>query len=167
MASASTINMPPTTILFQGSSNTTRAVGIIILGALSLYIGSTINAAFCFVVGILLLISTKGIELDTTAHKHRLFTALAGFKIGSWKRTPDVQGIIMKCFSDSATSSNAAYGKNQPGQRYIVMFSVPESSQGIIVHQTEKYEAANHLTETLAQVLGVEAKMYDKFGTLQ
>lgn len=159
--------MPRTTILFQGSSNTIRAVGIIILGALSLYIGSTINAAFCFVAGILLLISTKGIELDTTAHKHRLFTALAGFKIGSWQRTPNVQGIIMKCFSDSATSSNAVHGQDQPGQRYIVMLSVPESSQGVIVHQTEKYKAAHHLSETLAQVLGVEAKTYDKFGTLQ
>lgn len=80
---------------------------------------------------------------------------------------PDVQSIVMKCFSDSATSGNAVHGQDKPGQRYIVMFSVADSSQGVVVYQTEQYKAANHLTETLAQMLGVEAKVYDKFGTLQ
>jgi hypothetical protein len=139
-----------------------RTITLAIMAVLLLFTGIAVSGIICLVACILSATSAKGIDIDIHARDYRLFTSLAGYKIGDWERIPEAQGIVMKYYSDFVTSSRSRRAPTNQGSRYIVMFSVLESSQGVIVHQTAKYEAAKHLTESLAQALGVEAKIYDK-----
>jgi len=127
----------------------------------------TVTGIICLIACILSATSTKGLDVDIRACNYRLFTFLAGYKLGDWERIPEVQSVVMKYYSDFVTPSRARRAPINQGPRYIIMFSVADSSQGVIVYQTAKYEAAKHLTESLAQTMDVEAKIYNKFGQLE
>lgn len=47
-------------------------------------------------------------------------------------------------------------------QRYIIMFSIPNSTQGIALYQSYDYNSALQVTKALADFLKVEAKVYNK-----
>jgi len=137
------------------------------MAVLLFFTGLIVSGIICLVACILSATSIKGLDVDIHARDYRLFTTLAGYKIGDWERIPEAQGVVMKYYSDFVTSSRARRAPTNQGPRYIVMFSVAHSSRGIIVYQTAKYEAARHLTGALAQALGIEAQIYNKFGQLE
>ncbi|TGD79731.1 hypothetical protein [Hymenobacter wooponensis] len=123
-------------------------------GVFHLAMVALINAAFCFSM-------RKGIELDLGSRQYRLFTSLFGFRAGDWEKLPLVQHITMKYFSDLVTSGKECRIRTDQHKRYIVMFSVSGSSQGVILQDTLSYDTASSLTKFLAESLNVEAKLYD------
>jgi hypothetical protein len=103
----------------------------------------------------------KGIELDLKTRQYRFFASVLGLKIGDWESLPAVDHITMKYFTELVTSGKAGRMRTVQDKRYIVMFSVLDSYQGVILHETKKYRAAISLTSFLAHALNVEAKIYD------
>ena len=103
----------------------------------------------------------KGIEIDLESRHYRSFTSLFGFRAGDWEKLPLVQHITMKYFSDLVTSGKEGRMRTDQHKRYIVMFSVLGSSQGVILQDALSYDMASKLTKFLAEALHLEAKVYD------
>ncbi|MBO0359604.1 hypothetical protein J0X19_16715 [Hymenobacter sp. BT186] len=159
-------SQPTTTIFIQDSNDIVRTAALAIMAVLLFYTGVVVTGVICSVACILSATSNKGLEVDTRARDYRIFTSVAGFKIGDWEPLPEAHSITMKFYAELFTSTRTTRVTLKDG-RYIIMFSIPDSSQGVIIYQASTYKAAKHLTEALAQVLGIEAKIYNKFGQLE
>jgi hypothetical protein len=167
LASATTLIKPtrPTSAVFTLGKSSLWSASLLAAGGLFvLYHGFIFHG--CIGVGIALLFGTtqKGVELDIQAQRYRFFTLIIGFRIGSWETLPNVQRVVMKYYSDLVTHGKPGRMRTDSDRRYIIMFSVPNSTQGVIIHETYGYESAMNLTKSLADFLGVEAKVYDKVG---
>jgi aromatic ring hydroxylase len=68
----------------------------------------------------------------------------------------------MKYYSDLITHGKPGRMRTDADKRYIIMFSIPDSTQGVIIHESYGHEPALNLTKALADFLDVEAKIYDK-----
>jgi hypothetical protein len=155
---------PTSAVLTLGKSSLWSASLLAIGGLFVLYHGFVFHG--CIGVGVALLFGTtqKGVELDIQAQRYRFFTLIIGFRIGSWEPLPNIQRVVMKYYSDLVTHGRPGRMRTDSDRRYIVMLSVPNSTQGIIIHETYGYEPAMKLTQALADFLGVEVKVYDKIG---
>jgi hypothetical protein len=115
-------------------------------------------------IGIALLTGTmrKGMEIEIETQRYRFFTLILGFRIGDWQNLPNIQRVVMKYYSDKVTHGKPGRMRTDADQRYIIMFSIPDSTQGIIIHESYGYEPALNLTKALSNFLGIEAKVYEK-----
>ncbi|QJX45420.1 hypothetical protein HMJ29_00100 [Hymenobacter taeanensis] len=149
------------TLLLEGPS-IIKAVILAVIGAYFIYAGLIYFGALSVGIAVIIFTRKEGIELALTTRQYRLFTTALGFRVGDWDIIPATQHITMKYFSDLVTSGKPGRIRTDRDKRYIVMFSVSNSSQGSMIYETEKYATALKLTRFLAEALNVDAKLYDK-----
>ena len=86
----------------------------------------------------------EGVDFDLNYRRYRLYTGLYKWKIGAWTQLPTIAGITIKYFSDLVTTQDETGVSKDKNARLILMLSVANSSQGIIIQQfglTEKEHA--------------------------
>ncbi|MBD2716370.1 hypothetical protein KBK19_15120 [Microvirga sp. STR05] len=161
VAKAST-TLAPTSARFilRRTANSLLALVLASGGAYLLYVGAIISGGGGLILAILAATEHKGIELDLKTRQYRLYTSILGLRMGDWEPLPEVQHVTMKYFSDLVTSGRPGRIRTDQAKRYVVMFSLPNSPQGVVIQQGEEYEAALGLTDALAAALQVEAKVY-------
>ena len=86
----------------------------------------------------------EGIDFDLDCKRYRLYTGLYRWKIGAWKQMPIICGVTIKYFSELVTTEDDTGLRTDKNARLILMLSVANSPQGIIIQQfdlTEKKHA--------------------------
>ncbi|GAB2450945.1 hypothetical protein GCM10011375_36300 [Hymenobacter qilianensis] len=153
---------PSNAVFILGQASVWQALLLAIGGLYVIYHGYMFQGFIAIIIAILTGTTRKGIEVETDAQRYRFFTLILGFRIGEWEILPNVQRVIMKYYSDLVTHGKPGRMRTDADQRYIIMFSIPNSTEGVIIHKSYGRQSALDLTYALADFLGVEAKVYDK-----
>ena len=102
----------------------------------------------------------EGIDFDLDCKRYRLYTSLHRWKIGAWKQMQmsTIVGVTIKYFSDFVTTENETGLRTDKNARLILMLSVANSSQGIIIQQFDLTEKKCALTTgaRIAAILQVQ-----------
>ncbi|WBA43607.1 hypothetical protein [Hymenobacter canadensis] len=109
-------------------------------------------------------------QLDTRTRQYRHGGNLFGLHLGSdWLRLPDVQRVVVRYFSDfTVVDSGYSDGdESSKNQRYIVLLSVSESAQGLVVADFPKQQQALQLGRQLGQALVLDVLECDRHGELR
>ena len=88
----------------------------------------------------------EGIDFDLDCKRYRLYTGLHRWKFGAWKQMPAIVGVTIKYFSELVTTENETGLRTDKNARLILMLSVTDSSQGIIIQQFDLTEKKFALT---------------------
>ena len=75
----------------------------------------------------------EGIDFNFHFKRYHLYTDLHRWKIGAWKQMPTIVGVTIKYFSDFVTTEDETGLRTDKNARLILMLSVANSSQGIII----------------------------------
>ena len=99
----------------------------------------------------------EGTDFDLDCKRYRLYTGLHRWKIGAWKQMPTIVGVAIKYFLEPVTTEDETGLRTDKKARLILMLSVANSSQGIIIQQFELTEKKFALTtgERIAAILRV------------
>ena len=99
----------------------------------------------------------EGIDFDLDCKRYRLYTGLHRWKIGAWKQMPTIVGVTIKYFSELVTTEDETGLRTDKNARLILMLSVANSSQGIIIQQFDLTEKKFALItgERIAAILRV------------
>ncbi len=128
-----------------------------------------IMGLICIFVAFCLQGSCEDFALDKKKRRYRTFNSLWGIRVGAWQQLPAVAGVIVKYFSAHTTpTGNGKYGwgtwtSGAAQQFYIVMLSISDSQQGVIVHKfsyVQKQQALQLATE-LAAYLAVPLQTFE------
>jgi len=127
-----------------------------------------INKEFYFGVPSLLLalgtITTYNyIELDFSAGCKGEFTCLFGLiPLGGWERLPAINHVFLKRFSELVKDEISDSGVYQTlkQQRYLVMFSVPNSSAGWLLLEVQNVHKAREIAKAIATAGALELRDY-------
>ncbi|TGE06494.1 hypothetical protein [Hymenobacter fodinae] len=150
------------TLVIEGP-NIVKAAFYTVAGVALLYHSLYVFGVISLAIAVFAITTNKGIELDLTSRHYRLFTSSLGIRMGDWETIPAVQHITMKYFSDLVTFGRPGRMRIDKDQRYLVMFSILNSTEGVILHKFQKYDSALKLARFLADALSVEVKLYDHF----
>ena len=96
----------------------------------------------------------EGIDFDLDCKRYRLYTGLHRWKIGAWKQMPTIVGVAIKYFLELVTTEDETGLRTDKNARLILMLSVANSSQGIIIQQFDLTEKKFALT-TGAQIAAI------------
>ncbi|MDO7848177.1 hypothetical protein Q5H92_17555 [Hymenobacter sp. M29] len=123
-----------------------------------------------FYLGITSLLLTTGtattynyIALDFAAGYKGDFTCLFGLiPLGGWERLPAINHVFLKHFSEIAKDEISDSGVYQTlkRQRYLVMFSVPNSSVGWLLLEVQNVHKARAIAKDIATAGALELKDY-------
>ena len=86
----------------------------------------------------------EGVDFDLDCRRYRLYTGLHKWKIGTWTQLPTISGVTIKYFTEIITTEDETGLRTDKDARFILLLSVANSSQGIIIQQfglTEKEHA--------------------------
>lgn len=99
----------------------------------------------------------KGIGFDLPRQRYRIYTGLFQWRFGSWQRLPKVIGVTVKYFSELTTSGKPGRMRTDKIGYFVLMLSIYESSQGIILQefQLNQEEYMMTLGKEIAQTFNV------------
>jgi hypothetical protein len=100
----------------------------------------------------------KGIGLDVAGKRYRFYISLLQLRIGDWQPLPTIRGVTLKYFSERVTSGKPGRMRADKVDYYVLLLSVQNSQQGIIVkeYDLDERQEALQLAALLAQILKVE-----------
>ena len=108
-------------------------------------------------LGVSLGFMYKGIGFDLPGKRYRVYTGLFQWRFGTWAFLPPVSGVTVKYFSELVTSGKPGRMRTDKADYYVLMLSVTNSSQGIIIQRfnLDQKEYALSLAEQIADILDV------------
>ena len=78
----------------------------------------------------------KGLGFDLIAKRYRSYTGLFGMRIGNWETLPrEIVGVTLKYFSEIVTSGKPGRIRQDKVGHYVLMLSVYQSPNGIILQR--------------------------------
>ncbi|AII53283.1 hypothetical protein [Hymenobacter sp. APR13] len=143
--------------------------GALLMAAVFAYGGLWVMAVALALFAIFLVGYSTQWQLNTRTRQYRHGGNLFGLHMGSdWLRLPDVQRVVIRYFSDFAvTDSGYSDGdESSKDRRYILLLSVPESAQGLVVGQLRNQQQAVQLGCQLGRALGLPVLECDRYGEL-
>ena len=116
--------------------------------------------------GVLLAVSLaflyKGLGFDLSGKRYRVYTGLFDWRFGTWEVLPPISGVTVKYFSELVTSGKAGRMRTDQVGYYVLMLSVVDSPQGLILQRfgLNQKEYALELSEQIANIFQVQVATY-------
>ncbi|WP_303311949.1 hypothetical protein [Hymenobacter sp. BT730] len=135
---------------------------IFCLGLVGFHFGLLFFSAVLIITGLILRTEPSEFELDLPGRRYRRFTNVFGVKSGEWQPLPPITGVVVKYFSEYEIAGRRGWQVETAQIYYILMLSVQNSPQGIIIEKFSFWqkEKALHLADSIAQYLDVKFVFY-------
>ena len=136
------------------------------LAAFCQYHHTTVLAVPSLLLALLAGTQAQSLSVNTTRRRYRLGSRILGVTVGPWQVLPATQRVVIRYFSTiGVVSSDSGGGGTEltKDSRYIVLLSVPNSSQADVVLSTSSYTQALQAGCFLGLVLGVEVVSVNQY----
>ena len=116
--------------------------------------------------GLLLAVSRgflyKGMDFDLPGKRYRLYTGLFNWRFGTWNILPSISGVTVKYFSELYTSGKPGRIRTDQVEYYVLMLSVVNLREGIILQRfgLNQKEYALTLSGQIADVFKVPLTIF-------
>ena len=109
------------------------------------------------ILGLILGFLYKGFGFDLSAKRYRVYTGLFQWRFGGWEPLPSVVGVTVKYFSQLTTSGEPGRLRTDKSGEYILMLSIENSANGVILQRfgSNQAEYALELGKRVANVFDV------------
>lgn len=138
-----------------------------LLGCWFINAGTWLFGTLIIVMGLVPCLLHKGGEFDLARRSFRSFVApvgLGALRMGSWEALPPIVGVTIKYFAKLVTSGRPGRMRTDNIESFIVMLSVQDSTQGIIIGEYGLHERARAeiFAQEIADHLAVPLKIYER-----
>ena len=139
---------------------TRETIGAVAFAAAGLYWfnrGNLVLGLIGLMLGFCLGFMYKGLCFDITGRRYRIYTGLFHWRFGNWQALPVIAGVTVKYFSELVTSGKPGRMRSDKVGYYVLMLSVHQSHQGIILQEflLNQREYAIELGEQIASAFNV------------
>ena len=114
---------------------TLGAVVFVAAGLYWFYCGNWFLGLSGILLGLSLGFLYKGLGFDLAGKRYRVYSGLFQWRFGTWQSLPPIAGVTVKYFSELITSGERGHVRTDKAGYYILMLSVSQSSQGIILQE--------------------------------
>jgi|GEM_PF-6324856 len=136
----------------------------LLLGGALLWLEAYYMATLLLVFTLLLAVSKTLLEVDTVRQRYRIGLHLLGLPLGGWHPLPPAHRVVVRFFSELAVSTTDGGGTETQRQiKYLVLLSVPDSAEGVILWRCLAYKQALHVACFLGSVLQLEVVSFDQY----
>ncbi|QDA61374.1 hypothetical protein [Hymenobacter jejuensis] len=144
----------------------TAIVWALVLAAAMLAVSNyMIETSLCLLLVYPITPLEQGISFDFTNKRYRFYTRFAGITGGQWDALPDIVRVVLKYYAyGTTTTTKVGQVVNKKHAGYILLLSVRDSAQGIVVQEydLQKRREAVEKAALLAQYLQVEVADYSQ-----
>lgn len=99
------------------------------------YCGNWFLGLSGLLLGICLGFLYKGLGFDLVGKRYRVYTGIFQWRFGTWQSLPIIVGVTVKYFSELTTSGKSGRIRTDKIGYYVLMLSVYQSPQGIILQE--------------------------------
>lgn len=126
-------------------------------GVYWMYCGNWFLGLFGLLLGVCLGFMYKGLGFDLVGNRYRIYTGLFKWRFGAWHSLPGIAGVTVKYFSELVSSGKPGRMRTDKSGYYVLMLSVKQSSQGIILQEfpLNQREYVVDLGNQIASAFGV------------
>jgi hypothetical protein len=132
-----------------------------LLTGLLVWLGHYPAATLIFGLTAAISLGVTKLELDVPGRQFRLGTHVFGLPFCRWQPLPAAQRVVIRYFSELTVDNED--GAEQRNVKYIVLLSVPNSAQGVVLFRGASYKLALRIGLYVGHRLGLEVVRFDQY----
>ncbi|RYU77179.1 hypothetical protein [Hymenobacter persicinus] len=132
-----------------------------LLTGLLVWLGHYPAAALIFGLTAAVSLGVTKLELDVPGRQFRLGIHVFGLAFCRWQPLPAAQRVVIRYFSKLTIDNED--GAEQRNVEYIVLLSVPNSTQGVVLFRCPTYKMALRIACYVGAALQVEVVSFNQY----